>query len=58
MLKQSWACLGYLCAPIMEEMREEHRRRVLGEPIRVHEAVAELILATSVWLTTVSAGIG
>jgi len=47
MLKQSWACLGYLFAPITEtpfadfvrlsrrsiadEMREEHRRRVLGE---------------------------
>jgi len=47
MLKQPWACLGYLCAPITEtpfaelvrlsrtsiadEMREEHRRRVLGE---------------------------
>ena len=46
MLKQSWACLGYLCAPltkafaelvrlsptsIADEMRDEHRRRVLGE---------------------------
>jgi len=47
MFKQSWACLGYLCAPITEtlfaelvrlsrtsiadEMREEHRRRVLGD---------------------------
>jgi len=47
MLKQSWACLGYLCAPITEtpfaelvrlsrmsiadEMPEEYQRRVLGE---------------------------
>jgi hypothetical protein len=47
MLKQSWACFGYLCAPITQtpfaefvrlsrasiadEMREEHQRRVLGD---------------------------